>query len=587
MRPAVSTLCVTALALLAVQGIFGAEEAPAPPPTGEKKSGIFGRVTRMFGGGEKKEEPKEAPPPATPPPTTKSKSKAKPKAEETPAKKTESTPSPTTGTGQPGPKPTLKSTGKGSSSTASSSSSKSGSGSTKSKAKAKAKPATPKSKDTAKKTEEPKKEDSKPVADADGKKDITDKIKGPDADKPKTPAPAPDATAAAGKDDKPADTAATKPDAKETGGMKHGGEFDDISAAFGTKQDLAPAPKTEAPKPPPEITSGTLPPPPPLPSSDGSWEIVKLDHDYVTADSIQRFYRFNTLKVDGKHVWMRSAIYIVKAEIGSQELLINNTKFILSFPVASKNGKALFSRVDLCKLIDPVLVPNHIATAEVFDTVVIDAGHGGHDSGAKGVYGYEKDFTLKMATSLQSALIKRGFRTVLTRSTDDFISLPGRVAIANATSRSIFISLHFNSAGASATGIETWALSPQGTSSTFMGNRGSDGASFRGNNRDSENIALATAVHAMVIHSLSTLADRGIVNRSLVDRGIKRARWTVLTGCNRPGILFEGGFVTNATEGRLIAAQTYRDYLCNAIADAVLNYRKALHPNVARPSLKR
>jgi N-acetylmuramoyl-L-alanine amidase len=325
-----------------------------------------------------------------------------------------------------------------------------------------------------------------------------------------------------------------------------------------------------------------------LPNSDGSWEIVKLNgRDYVTADSIQRFYRFNALKVDGKHVWMRSPVYIVKADIGSQELLINNTKFILSDNVAESKGKALFSRLDLVKLIDPVLLPNHIQTAEMFDTVVIDAGHGGHDSGAKGIYGYEKDFTLKMALSLSDALQKRGFKTVLTRRTDEFISLPGRVAISNATPRSIFISLHFNSSGPSAAGVETWALSPQGASSTFMGSRGWDNSTFSGNRRDSENIALATAVHAMVIHNLSAIADKGMMNRSMVDRGIKRARWTVLTGCNRPGILFEGGFVTNATEGRLIAAQSYREYLTNSIADAVLNYRKALYPNVAKPSIKR
>ena len=551
MRPPASSFCITAFAFLALQGfIFAQDKAEAP---GEKKPGFLGRVTRIFGS-DKKDEP--APPP-TPAPTPTPTPKAKPKSAATPAKKpttASSTSSSSSGATTPGPKAKRKSTGKATASKSSTT-------------KAKAKPATPKLPEPTK-TETAK------------SKDITDKI----APKPDEKKSAPSTDAVVKKDDKPT-TGAAKPGDN----MGHGkGEFDDISAAFGTGQDpAAMQPKTEAVKPPPEITSSTLPPPPPLPASDGSWEIVKLDHDYVTADSIQRFYRFNTLKVDGKHVWMRSAIYIVKAQIGSQELLINNTKFILSFPVAQKNGKALFSRVDLCKLIDPVLVPNHIATAEVFDTVIIDAGHGGHDAGARGVYGFEKDFALKMALSLRDALTRRGFKTVLTRSKDEFISLPGRVAIANATPRSIFISLHFNSSAPTATGIETWALSPQGTSSTFMGQRGSDAATFRGNNRDSENIALATAVHAMVIHSLSTLADRGIVNRSLVDRGIKRARWSVLTGCNRPGILFEGGFVTNATEGRLIAAQTYRDYLCNSIADAVVNYRKALHPNIARPTIKR
>lgn len=370
----------------------------------------------------------------------------------------------------------------------------------------------------------------------------------------------------------------------------------DISEAFGAggKMDVPPAsPSKPEPEKKPEPKSADAPataatssappdkdttptgPTPDLPASDGSWEIVKLGHDYVTADSIQRFYRFSSLKVDGNHVWLRSPTIIMKATIGSQELLINNIKFILSYPTASKGDKALFSRVDLCKLIDPVLRPSHIDTSEIFDTVVIDAGHGGHDSGARGVYGYEKDFALKMALSVRDALTKRGFKTVLTRSDDTFISLGGRFAVANATPRSIFISLHFNSGGSTASGIETFALSPEGTANTQIG-RSTDFSSTSqriGNRRDSENIALATAVHAMVVHRFK-----------LIDRGIKRARWSVLTGCSRPSILFEGGFVTNAQDCRLIASPTYRDAIATAIGDAVVNYRKALTPRVVGPS---
>jgi len=333
----------------------------------------------------------------------------------------------------------------------------------------------------------------------------------------------------------------------------------------------SPAPTTAAPDKDTTPTSPT----PELPASDGSWEVVKLGHDYITADSIQRFYRFSSLKVDGNHVWLKSPTIIMKATIGSQELLINNIKFILSYPTASQGGKALFSRVDLAKLIDPVLRPSHIDTSEIFDTVVIDAGHGGHDSGARGVYGYEKDFALKMALSVRDTLTQRGFKTVLTRSDDTFISLGGRFAVANATPRSIFISLHFNSGGSTATGIETFALSPEGTANTQIG-RSTDFSSTgqrTGNKRDSENIALATAVHAMVVHRFK-----------LVDRGIKRARWSVLTGCQRPSILFEGGFVTNGQECRLIASPTYREAIATAIGDAVVNYRKALQPRVVGPS---
>lgn len=310
--------------------------------------------------------------------------------------------------------------------------------------------------------------------------------------------------------------------------------------------------------------------------ANGGWEIVKIGgRDYVTADSIRNFYNplygFNTFRLQGNHLWLGSSKLILKAQIGSQELLINNIKFILSFPVQTANGKVLFSRLDLCKLIDPVLCPSHIQNAEYFDTIVLDAGHGGHDAGARGVYGYEKDFALKMAMSVRTALMQRGFKVILTRSNDTFLTLGGRVAIANQTPKSIFISLHFNSGGAAASGIETWALTPQSAAATISRGGGYNVNGVTGNKQDSANIALATAVHASVISRFK-----------FVDRGIKRAQWSVLTGCKRPGILFEGGFVTNAKECLLVASDTYRQQVSAAIGDAVVNYRKALVTAMAK-----
>jgi len=312
-----------------------------------------------------------------------------------------------------------------------------------------------------------------------------------------------------------------------------------------------------------------------LPSKDG-WEIVKIGgRDYVTADSIRNFYNpvygFTTFRLQGNHFWLGSSKLVLKAQVGSQEMLINNIKFILSFPVQSHNGKVLFSRLDLCKLIDPVLYPSHIQNAEHFDTVVIDAGHGGHDAGARGIYGHEKDFALKMAMSVGAACKARGFKVVYTRSTDMFLTLGGRVSIANQTPKSIFLSFHFNSGGSAASGIETWALTPQSAAATIPRGGGFNVNGVTGNKQDSANIALATAVHASVISRFK-----------FVDRGIKRAQWSVLTGCKRPGILFEGGFVTNAKECLLVASDTYRQQVSAAIGDAVVNYRKALETAMAK-----
>lgn len=323
--------------------------------------------------------------------------------------------------------------------------------------------------------------------------------------------------------------------------------------------------KVPEPEPPP-LSEEALPP-----AQGNVWKVVKVDgRDYVTGQSMQLFYRFSTHKVEGSHVWFRNPNLIIKGQVGSQELLVNNIKFVMSYPILYHGGQALFSRLDLCKLIEPVIRPSYIGSSEIFNTVVLDAGHGGHDSGSKGVYGYEKNYALAMVLVVREALIKRGFKVILTRSNDTFLTLQSRVALANKTPNSIFISIHFNSGGSAASGIETFALTPQGSASSLARGGGFSNSARVGNQYDSENIALATAVHAQVVHRFK-----------LIDRGIKRARWTVLTGCNRPGILFEGGFVTNARECQLIASDQYRKALAEAIGDAVTNYRKALAPKPA------
>lgn len=336
------------------------------------------------------------------------------------------------------------------------------------------------------------------------------------------------------------------------------------------KTDMTPAPAT---KPATAMTGNVKNEV--KPSATNPWHVFDVGgRDYVTLESIRNFYNplfgFTSFKQQGNHVWLISSKLVIKAQVGSQELLMNNMKFILSFPAISHKDKTLISRLDLVKLVDPILNPSHIQGAESFDTVVLDAGHGGHDAGARGVYGYEKDFALKMVQHLRTALMARGFKVVLTRSTDTFISLSGRVAIANDIPNSIFISLHLNSGGSTASGIETWALTPQNAAATISRGGGYNVNGTTGNRQDSANIALASAVQARVLSTIK-----------VVDRGIKRAQWSVLTGIKKPGILFEGGFVTNSKECLLIASESYQKTVTTAIADAVVNYRKALEPAMA------
>ncbi|MFN0126797.1 MAG: N-acetylmuramoyl-L-alanine amidase [Verrucomicrobiales bacterium] len=301
-------------------------------------------------------------------------------------------------------------------------------------------------------------------------------------------------------------------------------------------------------------------------SAEAAWKLVKVGGvEYVTAQGIKEFYKFSVLERSGSMVALRSPRLVLRLRSGSQEMFVNGVKFMLSLPTTSQGKDVLVSRIDLSKLIDPVLRPSHIAQGPLFTTVVVDPGHGGHDAGARGVFGNEETYTLDTSLRLAKQLKQRGFKVVMTRTSDTYPSLPQRVEIANRTPSSVFVSVHYNSGGSSAQGIETYALAPQGTNRSRKEDNENDEVRFRGNTRDSENIALATAVHASMLYQLKA-----------VDRGILRDRWFLLKGIQTPGILVEGGFITSPVECAKIHNPLHRERIAAAIAAGVVNYRNAL-----------
>lgn len=302
--------------------------------------------------------------------------------------------------------------------------------------------------------------------------------------------------------------------------------------------------------------------------ADASWNLRKVNgREYVTLDNISDFYGFQSRSVSGKRAILRTGQRSLIVEAGSKELYINGIKFLLSYPTVGQDGDILVSRMDLSKLIEPVLRPSRIKGAGGFRTVILDPGHGGHDSGAVGAWGREKDYTLDVALRARNLLSRSGYRVEMTRSTDVFIPLEKRAAFANQFKDAIFVSIHFNSSeNKAASGIETFVLSPRGVPSFAQdGPRVSDYQLCRGNARDAENIALATAMHASILRRLK-----------MPDRGIKRARYLVIREVEIPGVLLEGGFLSCLRDSRMVASSNYRQQMANGIVDAIHNYRKAI-----------
>lgn len=170
-------------------------------------------------------------------------------------------------------------------------------------------------------------------------------------------------------------------------------------------------------------------------------------------------------------------------------------------------------------------------------TIIIDAGHGGHDRG--GIPGQriaEKKLALDVAKRLQRRLRKAGFRTVMTRTRDVFVPLGTRVAIGNRYRNGIFVSVHFNSARREgARGFETYYAA--GT------------ASYR----------LAAEIQRNLLRTTRT-----------ENRGVKKRGFYVLRKTRIPAVLVECGFLTNGKEGRLSLRASHRERLAQAIAKAII-----------------
>ncbi|MCU0797867.1 MAG: N-acetylmuramoyl-L-alanine amidase [Akkermansiaceae bacterium] len=180
-----------------------------------------------------------------------------------------------------------------------------------------------------------------------------------------------------------------------------------------------------------------------------------------------------------------------------------------------------------------------LAQAKSFRTVVIDPGHGGHDKGGQWGLVYEKHLALDTSARLENELKRRGYRTVMTRRSDYFISLPERVRITQRYSNAIFVSVHYN---------YTWKQDVSG---------------------------LETFYHNGQSQPLAQFIQEGMLRKvRAVNRGAKFARFYVIRNNTCPAVLVECGFVSNASERARMKSAWFRQSLAVGIADGIDRFRR-------------
>jgi N-acetylmuramoyl-L-alanine amidase len=171
--------------------------------------------------------------------------------------------------------------------------------------------------------------------------------------------------------------------------------------------------------------------------------------------------------------------------------------------------------------------------------VLIDPGHGGKDPGAIGIGGVrEKDIILPISQRIAEVLQQNGVQVVMTRNSDYFVSLPGRVQMAERVGADVFVSIHANSAGAGrpeVSGLETYYYD--------------------------NGLSLARVVHNNILQSVNVR-----------DRGVRRARFYVLRKSSMPSILVEAGYLTGRDDVAKLRNAAYQRQMADAIARGILQY---------------
>jgi N-acetylmuramoyl-L-alanine amidase len=259
--------------------------------------------------------------------------------------------------------------------------------------------------------------------------------------------------------------------------------------------------------------------------------------------------------------------------------------------------KRIFMRfLILCLLIFTV----NFASAQKLKTVVLDAGHGGHDTGALGKNSREKDITLSIVLKLRDYINQnmKDVKVVLTRDDDTFVELHRRARIANEKKADLFISVHCNSThSATVFGAETFVMGLHKSQANLAVAKAENAAILLEDdyvekydgfdpNSPEGNIFFNMMQNAFLDKSLAyagKVQHQLVDNLKLFDRGVKQAGFLVLYKTAMPGVLIETGFISNAREEKFLLSEKGQDQVAYAIYKALREYKNQIENKPSEP----
>ena len=248
-----------------------------------------------------------------------------------------------------------------------------------------------------------------------------------------------------------------------------------------------------------------------------------------------------------------------KVTISASQHKWNSGKYIVHGYIVDASGK----NIGFGATSADVVAPKKIGSAsrgnyDVLNKVVyLDAGHGGYDPGASYFGISEKSLTLAIQSRVKAKLEAEGYQVVTTRTSDTYVDLTDRSRAANASESDIFVSIHINASGSSATqGIETYYYQPYAEYPSRIN------ATYHANpTRLNMSDTLANAIQSSLINATGAQ-----------NQGVKRQTFAVLRETTAPAVLLELGFLSNPQEAARLNTSAYQETLANAIVAGIKRY---------------
>lgn len=292
-------------------------------------------------------------------------------------------------------------------------------------------------------------------------------------------------------------------------------------------------------------------------------------------DSISQVFTFTSRGVPAKVL------------VGSKLVLVGHERVMLDAAIQRRDNSIIVPPDFIAKVFEQTGTAVSVLTpapsmAGKYRTIMVDAGHGGKDPGAIGLSGaVEKDIVFDIARRMKIGLEKMGFEVLMTRDSDEFVSLQKRTEKASQSDADIFVSIHANAThNRKIKGLEIYysrALDPASDLSQHRANERSflERLDISGDKAVPRSI-ISNMLYERKLQESGNFADHLIrktaqsVNAS--SRGSRSSGFFVVKNTLIPAILFEVGYVTNAVEAKLLQTEEYRQKIADAIAESIREY---------------